>query len=59
MCTFSISIKSIQKRSQYVQEQDSSPTRQFTDTIFEDSSHRFEDSSQTLLKTVHRHFFIM
>ena len=31
-------------------EQDSSPTRQFTDTVF-------EDSSPTLLKTVHRHFF--
>ena len=30
-------------------EQDSSPTRQFTDTIF-------EDSSPTDLKTVHRHF---
>ena len=31
-------------------EQDSSPTRQFTDTIF-------EDSSPTDLKTVHRHFW--
>ena len=30
-------------------EQDSSPTRQFTDTFF-------EDSSPTDLKTVHRHF---
>ena len=30
-------------------EQDSSPTRQFTDTVF-------EDSSPTELKTVHRHF---
>ena len=30
-------------------EQDSSPTRQFTDT-------GFEDSSPTDLKTVHRHF---
>ena len=29
--------------------QDSSPTRQFTDTVF-------EDSSLTDLKTVHRHF---
>ena len=31
-------------------EQDSSPTRQFTDTVF-------EDSSPTKLKTVHRHFW--
>ena len=31
-------------------EQDSSPTRQFTDTVF-------EDSSPTDLKTVHRHFW--
>ena len=30
-------------------EQDSSPTRQFTDTVF-------EDSSPTEMKTVHRHF---
>ena len=30
-------------------EQDSSPTRQFTDTVF-------GDSSPTELKTVHRHF---
>ena len=33
----------------YDREQDSSPTRQFTDTFF-------EDSSPTDLKTVHRHF---
>ena len=31
------------------QEQDSSPTRQFTDTVF-------KDSSPTELKIVHRHF---
>ena len=34
----------------YEREQDSSPTRQFTDTVF-------EDSSPTDLKTVHRHFW--
>ena len=37
------------KASNWVWEQDSSPTRQFTDTDF-------EDSSPTDLKTVHRHF---
>ena len=42
-------LKMNEGKDERLREQDSSPTRQFADTVF-------EDSSPTLLKTVHRHF---
>ena len=48
-CILAVGIFSVHHRSSHKWNRDSSPTRQFTDKVFEDSSPRE-------LKTVHGHF---